>query len=947
MADTLTISLLGTPQIALNGRFLHFASTKATALLAYLAVSGMLHSRAELVALLWPESDDKRGRGALRYTLSLIKKEIGDGFLIANRRHIGLEPTAVCEVDVVQLRQLLAPALRPEGELTPSQCRQAARGVTLYQADFLQGFSLRDCEQFNEWRFIQADTLRRDLGTALKRLALAYRQAQNWDAALDVGHRWLNLDPLHEPAHCLLMQLYADNGQWTAVHNQYQSLSDLLQAELDTPPQPETAALYQQLCQRRATQTAAAPPTERTPDQRSRQVLLEKARRFWVNGLLTPLRDEESFIHLKLQWVNDAIAHPWADVIDPRQTAAPANIYQAFRSAHRALLILGAPGAGKTVSLVELAEYLLAMAATDAMQPIPVILNLSSWAGKQLDIAAWVVEEMVAKYQIPRRMGRNWLAQDRLLLLFDGLDEMDASYRADCVAALNAFRQAHGLVDMAVCCRQEAYETIVTIHDARLVLNGAVLVRPLTTAQIKANTAPALAEMLFQDDALLEMAQTPLVLHMMQAAYGDGNTFGWGTAVSATPHHLFDLYIRRMFQRQMERGGDARANERMAAHLTWLARQMRQHNQSIFLIEQLQPGWLGNASAEQSRNGRWQWAYLFLTRSVLTALWGTPIGWGFIQLIRVNPPVIEVHFLNRVAALFSIMASPWNGLFSVFVYVLCTGCVAAVVDGLFFTWRQRRGDEAHIDRRLGWLQLLTTGGIVWAAGTWLYSLTDDWWLALSLGGMTATAFILSFGYLNYGQSFHTEIRSRDALEWSWRQAARLGVLGVLLSLIWSGIAWMQEPGSARWLVNFFNTGLAFFLLGGISGKRTEAQSRPNEGMWIAAQNGVKAALLLSVPIFVLVSVTVDFMSGLYSGLLFGLLGGVVHGMNDVTKHLVIRSLLRLQGRVPLHYARFLDYAADCALLRKVGGGYAFSHRLLLEHFAGTIQTKSRREQFHR
>lgn len=81
MDDTLIISLLGSPRIALNGRFLHFASAKATALIAYLAVSGMLHSRAELVALLWPESDDKRGRGALRYTLSTIKKEIGDGFL--------------------------------------------------------------------------------------------------------------------------------------------------------------------------------------------------------------------------------------------------------------------------------------------------------------------------------------------------------------------------------------------------------------------------------------------------------------------------------------------------------------------------------------------------------------------------------------------------------------------------------------------------------------------------------------------------------------------------------------------------------------------------------------------------------------------------------------------------------------------------------------------------
>jgi hypothetical protein len=37
--------------------------------------------------------------------------------------------------------------------------------------------------------------------------------------------------------------------------------------------------------------------------------------------------------------------------------------------------------------------------------------------------------------------------------------------------------------------------------------------------------------------------------------------------------------------------------------------------------------------------------------------------------------------------------------------------------------------------------------------------------------------------------------------------------------------------------------------------------------------------------------------------------------------------------MPLNYARFLDYAAKRVLLRKVGGGYIFVHRLLLEHFA--------------
>jgi len=36
---------------------------------------------------------------------------------------------------------------------------------------------------------------------------------------------------------------------------------------------------------------------------------------------------------------------------------------------------------------------------------------------------------------------------------------------------------------------------------------------------------------------------------------------------------------------------------------------------------------------------------------------------------------------------------------------------------------------------------------------------------------------------------------------------------------------------------------------------------------------------------------------------------------------------------PWHYAAFLDDAAERILLRKVGGGYTFIHRYLLDYFA--------------
>ena len=48
----------------------------------------------------------------------------------------------------------------------------------------------------------------------------------------------------------------------------------------------------------------------------------------------------------------------------------------------------------------------------------------------------------------------------------------------------------------------------------------------------------------------------------------------------------------------------------------------------------------------------------------------------------------------------------------------------------------------------------------------------------------------------------------------------------------------------------------------------------------------------------------------------------------------IRLILAREGYLPWKLAPFLDYAAkDLTILRKVGGGYIFIHRYLLEHFA--------------
>jgi predicted NACHT family NTPase len=269
---------------------------------------------------------------------------------------------------------------------------------------------------------------------------------------------------------------------------------------------------------------AAAPAqSQRSTDQ---LILLEKVGRFWVQGVLARSAEQAGLIQLTRQRYNQAVDHPWQDTLGQGyyqttgdvQSATIEGIYQA---ADRALLILGDAGAGKTTTLIALAEQLLTAAGQDRQQPLPVILNLASWADKRPSIASWVVAELQAKYQIPRALGQKWLEAHELALLLDGLDELPADAQPACIAAINHFHLEYGLTGIVVCSRLKAYEN----QPARLQFSGAVRLNPLTAEQVNTYLESAgeafagLRVALQRDEVLAEMARSPLMLSVMCLAY--------------------------------------------------------------------------------------------------------------------------------------------------------------------------------------------------------------------------------------------------------------------------------------------------------------------------------------------------------------------------------------------------------------------------------------------
>ncbi len=253
---TINVQLLGAPQIERDGKPVTVNTRKAIALIAYLVITAQPHSRESLVALLWPELDHRRGRAALRTTLSALKKALGGTGLIVEREAIGLD-LAFIECDALQFAALLEHA---ENESCPQRLPHLAQAAALYGSDFMAGFSLTNSAAFDEWQRFQADNWQRQLSRVLSQLARCYAAEGQSDRAIACAQRWLALDPLHEPAHRQLMQLYATHGQRTAALRQHQTCQRVLTEELGVAPDAETTALYTQI---RDAGLAAATGTKR------------------------------------------------------------------------------------------------------------------------------------------------------------------------------------------------------------------------------------------------------------------------------------------------------------------------------------------------------------------------------------------------------------------------------------------------------------------------------------------------------------------------------------------------------------------------------------------------------------------------------------------------------------------------------------------------------------
>lgn len=242
----LKLLFLGSLQIEFNDRKITFSRRKAVALLSYLVITGRPHQRDTLASMFWPEQEHSKARAALRRHLWTLNDKLG-GLISADRESIEIQAEDIWN-DVEAFRSLVSDCRthgHPEKVVCEICIENLVHAADLYRDDFLIGFTLPDCPEFDAWQFFEDESLRRDSADILSKLVGVNSASHNFEKAITYARRWLALDPLREDVHRQLMQLYDWAGQRSAALRQFEVCRQILESELGIEPESKTIHLYE------------------------------------------------------------------------------------------------------------------------------------------------------------------------------------------------------------------------------------------------------------------------------------------------------------------------------------------------------------------------------------------------------------------------------------------------------------------------------------------------------------------------------------------------------------------------------------------------------------------------------------------------------------------------------------------------------------------------------
>jgi predicted ATPase/DNA-binding SARP family transcriptional activator len=230
---SLEVRLFGTPQLLLNGHSVGGLRRKNRALIYYLAAQEGGSTREKLLTFFWPDRERSAAQAILRTMIHDLRKYLGEDFQ-ADDQIMTLSPDTF--IDVRDFSTVLDSPSSDLGKLTQT--------LDLYKGDFLEGFSLPDSPQFDDWAASERERYQLMAMNGFADLSHRHEAMRDYPAALESARSALAFNPFQEDLQRDVMRLLYLNGDRAGVIQQYESLRKLLDEEMGVLPMPETRALY-------------------------------------------------------------------------------------------------------------------------------------------------------------------------------------------------------------------------------------------------------------------------------------------------------------------------------------------------------------------------------------------------------------------------------------------------------------------------------------------------------------------------------------------------------------------------------------------------------------------------------------------------------------------------------------------------------------------------------
>jgi energy-coupling factor transporter ATP-binding protein EcfA2 len=675
-----------------------------------------------------------------------------------------------------------------------------------------------------------------------------------------------------------------------------------------------------------------------------RRLLRLRVAQYWVESELTPIRELSALLSLTLEFVPTTAQDRWNEVSPTPATqklfVESRQLTDLLAEKPGLLAILGEPGSGKSTILVAAAERLLEEAERDGDAPVAVIFPLASWANHRMPMVDWLAEQLEERYDIPSTDGRQLIAENHILCLFDGLDEVRSDARIACVEAINAFMHSH-LATGLLCCRLEEFQQV----KGRLFTQGRLIVQPLRQEQIDtyldhAGPAGTTLEAALQNDReLARLSIIPLMLYILLQVQLKGleelHQGQDGSHISSAT--IWQMYLDRMLTRKRSTTPGQKEPERQEntnsvadttllqtrRRLAWMAEYLQRVSQHELRVDHLQVDALPP---------RYRWQYAVLDRLGVALLTGALFSLGLAAII-VSYGLVSGKYSSYYADI------PGD----VFRFGLLGMLIGGLLDAGTPSSRRLTGR-----RRFGLLltHCLFAGIVFGAIG---YALTELQGSAVVFAAAAVCAAILTRG-VGLGARYIDVVSSR---EWSWPRVrqmlplgATIGAIGGLVAAFTVGqadgiLGQMVSAPVANVLAGLFLGMLTSLMFGFAEHGPREKPATLNEGILRSARNA-RIGGILGALIGACFGLLVG--AGPATWLIIGWSGGITAALGfggyACLSHAALRFLLWRHNLFPWKYAPFLEDCTERTLLRRIGGGVQFFHPMLAQYLRASAEPKS-------